>query len=175
MTPQNTLVIKIDIINEMLIALWFIYPAYVANGSAIILGRGKPLDFGKKFRGKRILGNHKSIVGFLGAIIVGASIGYIQESMFGRVNGLIIGAMLGLGAMLGDCTKSFIKRQRDMKPGSSLFPLDQLDFIIGGLLFAIPFEIPSITTVLLLLFLTPVAHVVTNYAAYRMRLKKVWW
>jgi CDP-2,3-bis-(O-geranylgeranyl)-sn-glycerol synthase len=163
------------IINELLLALWFIYPAYVANGSAIILGRGRPLDFGKKFRGKRILGNNKSIVGFVSAIIVGALIGYIQGSMFGRPNGLLIGTMFGLGAMMGDCTKSFIKRQLEVKPGSPLFPLDQLDFIVGGLLFVLPFEIPSLSTLLILIMVTPVAHVVTNYAAYRMHLKKVWW
>lgn len=164
-----------NLINEFLLALWFIYPAYVANGSAIILGRGRPLDFGKKYRGKRIFGKNKSIVGFICAIIVGAAVGYLQESMFGRPNGMLIGTMFGLGAMVGDCTKSFIKRQLDVRPGSPLFPLDQLDFIAGGLLFALPFEVPSLTTLLILLIVTPLAHVVTNYAAYRMHLKKVWW
>jgi CDP-2,3-bis-(O-geranylgeranyl)-sn-glycerol synthase len=164
-----------DIINELLLAVWFIYPAYVANGSAIILGRGKPLDFGRKFRGRRIFGDHKSIVGFVSAIIIGALIGYIQESMFGRRSGMLVGMMLGLGAMVGDCTKSFMKRQLDRKPGSSFFPLDQLDFILGGVLFALPIEVPSLTTVLILIIFTPIAHVITNYAAYRMHLKKVWW
>ena len=47
-------------------ALWLILPAYVANASAVLVGGGTPVDFGKNWRdGKRILGDGKTWRGLL--------------------------------------------------------------------------------------------------------------
>jgi len=41
-------------------ALWIIVPAYVANASALLVGGGTPIDFGKTWKdGKRVLGDGK--------------------------------------------------------------------------------------------------------------------
>ena len=52
-------------------AFWLILPAYIANGSAVLVGGGTPIDFGKTWRdGKRILGDGKTWRGlFAGAIL----------------------------------------------------------------------------------------------------------
>ena len=53
-------------------ALWLIIPAYIANASAVLVGGGTPIDFGKNWKdGRRILGDGKTWNG----LIVGAFFG----------------------------------------------------------------------------------------------------
>ncbi|HDS59894.1 MAG TPA: CDP-archaeol synthase, partial [Thermoplasmatales archaeon] len=40
-------------------AVWLVLPAYLANASAVVLGGGTPIDFGKTWRDKRLLGDGK--------------------------------------------------------------------------------------------------------------------
>ena len=42
---------------------------------------------------------------------------------------------LGLGVLIGDSVKSFVKRQLEVKPGAKFFPWDQLDSVARYLLF----------------------------------------
>ncbi|MFW5902556.1 MAG: CDP-archaeol synthase, partial [archaeon] len=65
------------IIELLVEALLYIFPAYVANSSAVVLGGGKPLDNGKKYKGKRILGDGKTIRGTVFGIVCGFLVGLI--------------------------------------------------------------------------------------------------
>ncbi len=40
------------IVYSILYSIFYILPAYVANGAPVIFGGGKPIDMNKKFRGK---------------------------------------------------------------------------------------------------------------------------
>jgi CDP-2,3-bis-(O-geranylgeranyl)-sn-glycerol synthase len=67
----------------IILALWFILPAYAANGLAVVFGRGnrlnKPLDFGHNFIDKkRIFGDGKTVRGLLGGTAFGTLIGAVQ-------------------------------------------------------------------------------------------------
>lgn len=75
--------------------------------------------------------------------------------------------------MTGDAVKSFFKRQRDMPPGSSWFPFDQLDFVIGALVFASVIELPTIFGIIVLLVLTPPLHLMSNILHHRAGIKEV--
>ena len=160
---------------EFLNAFWFILPAYFASLSPVWFRlRGKtPLDMGKTFRGKPILGPSKSVKGFLGGAFCGTLLGGLQQFVFGKPNGLLLGLLLGFGAMTGDAVKSFFKRQRDMPPGSSWFPFDQLDFVIGALVFASVIELPTIFGIIVLLVLTPPLHLMSNIIHHRVGIKEV--
>lgn len=68
----------------LILALWYILPAYAANGLAVIFGRGErfnvPLDLGKNFiDGKRLFGDGKTLRGFVGGVMAGTFVGMAQS------------------------------------------------------------------------------------------------
>lgn len=50
----------------------------------------------------------------------------------------LVGLALGLGAVIGDHTKSFLKRRIGIPPGGPWWPYDQLDFVAGSLVAVLP-------------------------------------
>jgi len=134
-------------------ALWIIIPAYIANGFALIVGGGKPIDFGKNWKdGKRILGDGKTWNGLIIGAIIGIVSGFgitivaiyanqseeyafLGISDFGRFPMMIpIISSICFGALLGDITESFLKRRVGKDRGQDWIPFDQLDFILGVLI-----------------------------------------
>jgi len=58
-------------------ALWLILPAYIANASAVLVGGGTPIDFGKNWKdGKRILGDGKTWRGLISGAFIGITSGF---------------------------------------------------------------------------------------------------
>lgn len=134
-------------------AFWLILPAYIANASALLLGGGIPIDFGKKWRGgNRILGDGKTWRGlFIGTFIgMTAGFGFSVISKIAlnidfpiKINDftgfpLMIPILFSLcfGALMGDIIESFFKRRIGKKRGENWIPFDQLDFILGVLFFS---------------------------------------
>jgi CDP-2,3-bis-(O-geranylgeranyl)-sn-glycerol synthase len=134
-------------------AFWLILPAYIANASALLLGGGLPIDFGKKWRdGNRILGDGKTWRGlFIGTFIgMTAGFGFSVISKFAfnidfplKINDFtgfpwMIPILFSLcfGALMGDIIESFFKRRIGKKRGENWIPFDQLDFILGVLFFS---------------------------------------
>ena len=135
-------------------ALWLVIPAYIANGSALLVGGGTPVDFGKKWKdGRRILGDGKTWRGLVTGAFLGITGGfgitiaaiYIAKSEFaflglndfGRFPLMIpIISSVCFGALFGDILESFFKRRIGKKSGEDWIPFDQLDFILGALFFS---------------------------------------
>jgi CDP-2,3-bis-(O-geranylgeranyl)-sn-glycerol synthase len=135
-------------------ALWIVIPAYIANGCALVVGGGTPIDFGKNWRdGRRILGNGKTWRGLISGAFLGMTGGfgitvaaifiadsefaYLGLNDFGRFPLMIpIIASICFGALLGDILESFFKRRYGKKRGENWIPFDQLDFILGVLFFS---------------------------------------
>jgi len=134
-------------------ALWIIIPAYIANGFALLVGGGTPIDFGKNWKdGKRILGDGKTwnglIIGAVFGIVAGFGIAIVaiyanrsQEYAFLELNDfgqfpimIPIISSICFGALLGDITESFLKRRVGKDRGQDWIPFDQLDFILGVLI-----------------------------------------
>jgi CDP-2,3-bis-(O-geranylgeranyl)-sn-glycerol synthase len=93
---------------------------------------------------------------------------------YSRVNPLILGSLLGLGAIIGDSVKSFFKRQFNVAPGSSWVPFDQIDYILGGLIFSLPYSsaylistFPYIETFVIWVGL----HFISTFVGYKLKLK----
>ncbi|MFH1234562.1 MAG: CDP-archaeol synthase [Candidatus Diapherotrites archaeon] len=90
-------------------------------------------------------------------------------------NFLLFGALLCAGALAGDIAASFAKRRCGIERGKPIFPLDQLDFIAGGIAFTMWMRIPSIEEAVIMVVLTLVMHKLSNYAAFKCKIKSVPW
>lgn len=144
-------------ISYLLFSLWFFLPAGVANMIPIFAAKlpllknySFPLDAYKKIGNKRILGNHKTIRGMVSGVVIGICVVYIQQYMYTRLSILhsfvlinyslihpyILGGLLGFGALFGDACKSFVKRQFVITEGKSWLFFDQIDYVIGGIVFS---------------------------------------
>jgi len=153
-------------------ALWFILPAYIANGTPVVLGGGPPIDGGKGLSdGYRIFGDGKTIRGFLFGILAGSVFGLIQNTIWSRPGGLLAVILLALGALFGDLAGSFIKRRRGIRSGGPLFGLDQLGFVVVALLAVSLVVVPEWRIVATLLVLTPFIHWGANIFGYKLGLK----
>jgi CDP-2,3-bis-(O-geranylgeranyl)-sn-glycerol synthase len=161
----------IDLILE---STWYGLPAFCANISASIFGGGRPVDLKKKFiDGRRLLGDHKTLQGTLAMLLVGLFIGFTQEAIFMRVNGTIVGFVLGFGTFIGDATGSFVKRRLDLKPGSRFFLIDNFDFILGALLFGSLIEPIPISHILFLIIVVPIFVILFNILGFKLGVKEV--
>ena len=155
-------------------AMKFIFPAYCANAVPVITGGGTPMDFGKKFfDGKRIFGNNKTFRGFFFGFAVGMAVGLVELILFDYP--FLFAVLSPLGALLGDLTAAFLKRRLGIAPGGLLPIIDQVDFVVGALLFSLPLAIISWELALAVIVITPPIHLLTNFLAYKLKLKKNPW
>lgn len=177
-------------------ALFFFLPAYLANGAPVVFAKirwlerfKKPIDSGKKLGTLSIFGENKTYFGFIIGVSGATVTGLLQACMFmyfpeihwlflvnySFIFAVILGFLLGFGALLGDLLKSFMKRRLHIQNGKPFFPFDQLDFVVGGLLLGGLVYFPSWIHVLTLVLLTPLIHIISNILGYKLGLKKVWW
>jgi len=176
------------LIYEVAYALYFILPAYLANAFPVIFGGGLPIDMGKKFLdGKPIFGSHKTVRGFIAGLIAGILISGVQtvaleynkfvDFVLPFQFNMLIGSMIALGALVGDLIHSFIKRRIGLVEGSPLPVADQLDFVLGAILFSLPVSVrpPYLVTFILVILITPPLHLLTNFVAYLLGVKKTPW
>jgi CDP-2,3-bis-(O-geranylgeranyl)-sn-glycerol synthase len=164
--------------------LAFMLPCYIANAAPVLVGGGARLDMGITLRnGMGLLGKTKTLQGFIGGIATGVIAAGILAMLwpgllFGNPERLFLaGVMLSVGALVGDAMGSFIKRRMEIKPGKQFNILDQMDFILGGLIFAYPFasEIYSVQNIIFIMVVSYVLHVGANVSANKLGLKKVPW
>lgn len=162
--------------------LLYIAPLYFANSSAMLPGGKTPLDLGRKFiDGRPILGSGKTFKGTLTGIAVGTGVSAIilivEPGLAAQVSGdyLLLGFLLSAGAMFGDIAASFFKRRSGIAQGEQVFIVDQLDFVFGGVLFGSLIYMPSFYEVIIIAVATLIIHRVTNFIAYKFKLKKVPW
>ncbi|MEA2090066.1 MAG: CDP-2,3-bis-(O-geranylgeranyl)-sn-glycerol synthase [Thermoproteota archaeon] len=164
------------IVTQLVEALKFVFPAYCANATPVLLGGGRPIDLGRKFWDEKpVFGGHKTFRGFFAGLVVGSLVGYTESVVFPEVNPWL-GFILSLGALTGDLTGSFLKRRLGYSSGASLFIVDQLSFLFGALLFSfLIFSRPHSFQALIAIVITPPIHMLTNYTAHALGVKKQLW
>jgi CDP-2,3-bis-(O-geranylgeranyl)-sn-glycerol synthase len=162
-------------------SFWLILPAYFANFTPVLLKGKKPIDFKKKFvDGNRLLGDGKTIEGFLGGFLAGVLIGllqiYFQKYLpLQFYHNFLTIVLLSFGAVFGDLLGSFIKRRFNLKRGEPAPLLDQLDFLIFSLVLVSLVINISLSMVIFLVIVTPLIHFLSNIFAYLFKLKKEPW
>jgi len=167
-------------------AVWILWPAYGANGLCMFAKGKHPIDGGRTWRGKPILGPGKTWEGLAFGSLVGMLVATFQMFMFPllpwgisdvRLDILpmtpFIGLVIGLGAMLGDIAGSLVKRRLNIGRGKPAPLMDQLDFIAGMLILLSFFAAVKWEWVVILLVMTPVLHLIANRIAYMLKLKNV--
>lgn len=179
-----------------MIYIAIIFPVFLSGITLIILlklfGKNKfdyPLDFGLKFKNKRLFGKNKTIKGpivmtvFTG--LYGLSIIKIFKIEFSPdLSSLVIFyyySLVGLSYSLGELPNSFIKRQLSIPPGDSsrkrieksIFRiLDMTDSLIGcGIIYYCLFKHP-LKVVLETILLGGFIHLLTDQLMIYLRLKK---
>ncbi len=174
-------------------ALWFFLPAALANAAPVAASLpgflkkyNTPLDLGKTWRGQRLFGDHKTWRGLIAGVVIATLTIAIQKYLFNStnwapniswldynsVNIWLLGPLFGLGALLGDATESFLKRQFKIDSGQSWFPFDQTDYIIGGCLFSLPvIQLPA-TNYFWIFVVWFVGHLTSVYVFYKLGVRK---
>ena len=154
----------------------------------------RPIDRGRKFRGKRIFGDNKTYRGVV-AVSFGTAIGFgLQSLLLHRIASIRsielfdyaffksvgLGVAVGVAAMLSELPNSFIKRRLDIAPGTAakgwkaviFYAYDQIDFAIGAwlaLAVAVPVTIGRVSLSLALLL---VAHQLMSSVGYALGMRK---
>lgn len=170
---------KMDLTLIIIEALKFVFPAYCANAVPVIVGGGPPLDFGRNFPdGRPVFGKNKTLRGFFSGLAVGAVAGLAETAVFGfKSFPALLGVLLSFGALMGDLTGAFLKRRIGLAPGELLPVIDQTDFIVGALLLSLPVSLSLLSweIVLTVLIITPPVHLLTNFVAHKLGLKRNPW
>lgn len=170
--------------------LWLGLPAAVSNMIPPIATRliprvlNTPVDLGKTFRGKRILGDNKTLRGLLFGILAGELVFLIQQllaqqSFFPKLNVIpynhlpwYFGFLFGIGALGGDMLKSFLKRQFGIPPGHTWIPFDQIDWIVGLLVVLLLFVSIPLSIIVFGLVLGILLHIIVKFTGFLLGLDK---
>lgn len=187
--------IPIDNISKYAIScIWFILPAYVGNMAPVFAKRifkdrfSTPIDLNINFRKSPIAGKNKTYRGVIAAIFLSTVVVLIQKSAYfdpyiqsislinySKINWLLWGFLMGMGAMLGDFLKSVIKRRIGKKPGESWKPLDQIDFLVGALVLCSPLYLPPINIILGIFVLLPSMKIILDRLGYHLKIHDTKW
>jgi CDP-2,3-bis-(O-geranylgeranyl)-sn-glycerol synthase len=178
--------------QDIFFAWWFLLPAAIANAVPVFAAHipilrdwNLPLDFGHTFKGIRIFGPNKTWRGLLSGTLAATLVLALQRLMndgglfetisqfkdYRSLPIILLGPLLGLGALGGDAIESFFKRQRGIPSGQSWIPFDQIDYILGSIAITAPFIQLSLTHYILMLVVWSLLHVLATYIGWRLGLK----
>ena len=153
-----------------------------------------PLDGGRVLGGRRLLGDHKTVRGFLVMVpATGVSFAFLAALVAAGpgmpVSGLwpltpaqygLLGAWAALGFMAGELPNSFIKRQLGIPPGEAaagrrlravFLVADRLDSS-AGMLLALVLVVPVTWQIgLFVLLAGPLVHAAFSVALFLLRVK----
>lgn len=165
--------------------LWILYiylPAFIANATPILAKNIPCLREWNTPISEKYLGKNKTYRGLLTGIFC-AALTSIAQRHFDLIslpyatfsNALVFGFLLGSGALVGDLVESFAKRQLNIAPGKALPVFDGIDYILGAIIFVLPFYTPTITELGILVFASPVLSLLANTVSYFLGWKNVWY
>ena len=173
--------------NLILQCFYFMLPVYFANMAPVIVKKINvfyfPIDFNKKINNKAIFGKNKTFRGLFFGILFAIIVTYFQYifyennilSFVDYSNWLLIGFLLGFGAIFGDLIESFVKRRLNYEPGKPFVPFDQLDFVIRALIFVYPIVNLYVNKIIIIIIMSFVLHVLVNHAAFYAKIRKEKW
>ncbi len=171
-----------ELFEIILESLWFMLPAYAATIIPLYVKKIKILSMPIN---KKLFGKNKTYRGFLFGILIAMFTIYLQNIFYikyfviralsiiyyDRTNYLLIGFLMGFGALFGDLAKSFFKRKKGIKEGKQWFPFDNLDYVIGTLIFVSIIFIPSIEYLIAIIILSPLLHYIISKLAIKLSLR----
>lgn len=181
--------------------LWLVMPVLLGGLVHVLVIKRRlwpalarvPLDGGRTWRGRRWLGENKTLRGVVVMVIATTIFALIEGELWRRfewarsispvnyaeVPPLRWGLLLGFGYVLGELPNSFLKRQLDIPPGGStrggrgvIFWLaDQLDSLIGVLVAIAMVWVPPWPVVVTMVAVTLIVHPAVALLMYVLGLK----
>lgn len=153
-----------------------------------------PVDGGLTWRGRRLLGDNKSVRGVilmisattLCAVVQGLLESHVEWARAlslpgaGRLDPVRWGLLLGTGYVVGELPNSFIKRQLDVAPGGAangwlgptFWVIDQVDSLIGVLVSMRNAWVPPLDVVVLLFAIALTLHPAVAFGMVVLGLKR---
>ncbi|MBI4152466.1 CDP-archaeol synthase [Candidatus Woesearchaeota archaeon] len=170
-----------SVTSIILQALYYFLPAYIANMAPVLF---KNVPFLVMPIWEKKLGKNKTWRGVAAAVLCGIVVFWLQKIAYTAGFtalaiidyadfSILLGFLLGFGAIIGDAVKSYYKRKAGIEPGERWLGFDQLDFVVGGLIFSFLLYVPPIEVVVVLFLATPFLHIATNHLGYWLGLRKV--
>ena len=181
-------------LQDALFAIWFLLPAAVANAAPVFAAAipflkhlDAPIDGGATWRGRELLGPHKTWRGIIAGIIISTLKLWGQVVLFDQFSWaryaaagvdyselpiFVLGPLFALGALGGDAVESFFKRQHGIRSGKSWLPFDQLDYIAGSVLVSLCVVILTPPQYILIFIIWFLVHLISSYVGYKLGLKK---
>lgn len=168
---------------ELLKIIWFFLPAYTANIAASVF----KIKFLTRPVSEKLFGFNKTYSGFVVGTILAILVAVLQKILFRfpffqkisyldySENFLLIGFLLGLGALFGDTIKSFFKRRVGIAPGQKWIPFDQIDYTLGALCLISFIWQPPLNFILISLVFNLFGHIFINHLGFWLGIRKSAW
>ncbi len=164
-------------------AVYFFLPAYAAIIAPMLFHR---IPVGEKAVYEQWFGKNKTWRGVVIAIFAAVVVFWIQRGLYesGFVRFAVLdysgfpleyGFLLGVGAVVGDLWKSYLKRKEKIKEGEPWVPMDQLCYVFGALLFSFWYYVPYANLVLVLVIVSFVLHIGISYCGYLIGIREAKW
>lgn len=172
---------------------YFFLPVAAANMAPVLFQHvtpflAVPVDGGKSWKGKRILGDHKTWRGFIFGTLLGGVVFLLQLLLLAifpdtrswwafesSAFPFYFGFLFGFSALFGDALKSFFKRRAGVPPGQRWFPFDQIDFLLTSTFLATLFVDVTAMMWFFILFFGIILHVGINRIGYWLHLEHTKW
>lgn len=168
--------------------IYLFLPAFVANGAPVVAKKLPIVSQWTRPISTPLFGANKTYRGFaigVGAAVVCALVQYSLRDLwfFKELNELhnsleqsvLVGSLLGFGALLGDLAKSFVKRRVGIAPGQAWPILDGIDYVIGAVICIWPLYHSTVLDVVVLLIAAPLLSLLANTFSYVVGWKEVWY
>ena len=130
-----------ETVDTVVWTLWAMLPAYIPNNAAVLAGGGRPIDGGRTWGERRVLGDGKTWRGTLIGTAAGTALALGLTQVTPSVSATLgtdlptfslrAGLGLAFGAMLGDIGASFLKR-RTGRERTEQRPDDEIQLVQTG-------------------------------------------
>jgi len=178
------------ILETIVIAFWAMLPAYVPNNAAVLAGGGRPIDGGRTWGDKRVLGDGKTwrgtAMGILAGLALAAVLTLVKPAASDAL-GFAVPEFTPLAASdspAARCSGTSSRRSSNAEAAASAarcFGSRSTGFrrrllpLVALLDFEWFSEWFTLEVILVVVVLTPILHVTTNMIAYKLGLKNEPW
>lgn len=153
----------------------------------LLAGLRRPLDGGRTWRGRRLLGDNKTVRGAL-VMVLGCLLATLALSAWPwwweralpedltEHGPVLVGLLVGVGIVVGELPNSLAKRQLGVAPGTQrggwagrgFMALDQFDLALGVWVALLPLWVMPPATLLVAVVAVTVVHLAINVIGFRI-------
>lgn len=178
--------------NFLQIFLIFL-PAFIANATPVIVKNIPALKPFSKPINEKFFGKNKTYRWLMTGIIAGMCTGGILVLLRSEIIWILpvytdfynlytdffvwilLWGILWLWALVGDMIKSLIKRKLGVPPGTMFQPWDGIDYMVGAIIFMIPWYMVGFSGWIFLLIIGPILSLASNTCSYILGWKECWY